>query len=504
MRSIFCAATVFTLLLLCSITASPASGVSEEFKVTEVFLKADDGRPTGPCPLRVTFRGYITANGPGTIKYTFTRSDGATGPVYIMEFKRAGTQAVMADWTLGDPRALPRYAGWQAVKVLSPVEIESNHETGSFEINCGGTDVSQTREVNRKGSGDQGFVSPTASDSSYNKAASDNNAGDSGRLTAAYELALPAIADPQLLLFRTRLEKLKSLNDELELKLDRAPKSEKFDKQRLQAEFSEILKEQDLKKRNQRVEEFRARYEPQIFEQLNAAGIDVTTERQRMASLLGINSQEISQSAISNAQRMLAVSTVMEAVDGRPPVEAAPEFYIDEFRSPFIGAGTRGPAAADYRTGALGVYPSSLTILLPRSVQSLAFVTHYVPARTGAHRLRVSVEINDLDLYVLAATFFGTASTEAAITLRVFEDGRVVANKRVSLQRFYAFIVGSTGLNRRLPAVTLDCELNRPRTDVASNYLMAIEFEGLAGSSGIGNAVVQLRGRVGPFVVRTY
>ena len=46
------------------------------------------------------FRGYITADGPGRVKYTFTRSDGATGPVYIMDFKRAGTQAVTTDWTL--------------------------------------------------------------------------------------------------------------------------------------------------------------------------------------------------------------------------------------------------------------------------------------------------------------------------------------------------------------------------------------------------------------------
>jgi len=154
MRSTFCAATMFTLLLICSISAYAASSVHEEFKVTEVFLKADDGRPTGPCPLRVVFRGYITANGPGAIKYTFTRSDGATGPVYIMEFKKAGTQAVMTDWTLGDPRVLPRYAGWQAVKVLSPVEIESNHDTGSFEINCGGTTSAPTNP-NQRGESEQ-------------------------------------------------------------------------------------------------------------------------------------------------------------------------------------------------------------------------------------------------------------------------------------------------------------------------------------------------------------
>jgi hypothetical protein len=144
MRSTFYVIMLFTLLLGYSITGFAASSVRDEFKVTEVFLKADDGRPTGPCPVRVVFRGYITANGPGAIKYTFTRSDGATGPVYIMEFKKAGTQPVMTDWTLGDSRVLPRYAGWQAVKVLSPVEIESNHDTGSFEINCTGTFGVQT------------------------------------------------------------------------------------------------------------------------------------------------------------------------------------------------------------------------------------------------------------------------------------------------------------------------------------------------------------------------
>ena len=158
MRSTFYAAMLFTLLLISSITAPAASSVREEFKVTEVFLKADDGRPSGPCPLRVIFNGYITANGPGTIKYTFTRSDGSTGPVYAMEFKKAGTQAVMTNWTLGDARVLPRYAGWQAVKVLSPVEIESNHETGSFEINCG-TGVYQAREMNPKGPGDDKTLS---------------------------------------------------------------------------------------------------------------------------------------------------------------------------------------------------------------------------------------------------------------------------------------------------------------------------------------------------------
>ncbi len=114
-----------------------ASAHRQDVRVTEAFLKADDARMSGPCPMKVVFNGYITANGPGTVKYTFTRSDGARAQAYAMEFKEAGRQAVSTDWTLGDASALPRYEGWQALKILSPNDMESSHETGSFSITCG-------------------------------------------------------------------------------------------------------------------------------------------------------------------------------------------------------------------------------------------------------------------------------------------------------------------------------------------------------------------------------
>src|SRR5918911_1068549 len=109
---------------------------AQGLRVTEVFLKADDARPSGPCPLRVVFRGYITADGPGTVEYTFARSDGASAPVFRVEFQGAGSQPVVTDWTLGDARTLPAYEGWQAIKVLSPNPLESSHETGSFSVTC--------------------------------------------------------------------------------------------------------------------------------------------------------------------------------------------------------------------------------------------------------------------------------------------------------------------------------------------------------------------------------
>jgi hypothetical protein len=117
--AIVCLSLIFILTFV-------ASAHRQEVGVTEASLTADVAGMSGPCPIRVVFRGYITANGPVTVKYTFTRSDGATGPAYAMEFKEAGTQAVSTDWTLGDASALPHFEGWQAIKILSPNELNSD------------------------------------------------------------------------------------------------------------------------------------------------------------------------------------------------------------------------------------------------------------------------------------------------------------------------------------------------------------------------------------------
>jgi len=48
---------------------------------------------SGPCPLKVVFNGYITTDGPGTVKYTFTRSDGAEDRPTQWSSREAGTQS---------------------------------------------------------------------------------------------------------------------------------------------------------------------------------------------------------------------------------------------------------------------------------------------------------------------------------------------------------------------------------------------------------------------------
>src|SRR6266542_1171181 len=123
------------LILACLILAG-AQKPGSEFAVTGVDLEADEAKVLGPCPIIVKFTGYITTNGPGTVKYTFMRSDGATGPAFTLDFKAAGTQQVSTTWTLGDAVALPTYEGWQALRVLSPNEVESSHERGGFVLKC--------------------------------------------------------------------------------------------------------------------------------------------------------------------------------------------------------------------------------------------------------------------------------------------------------------------------------------------------------------------------------
>jgi hypothetical protein len=104
--------------------------------VVEVLLKPDRANPTGNCPISITFNGTIRTNGPATVKYTFTRSDGATSPVLTLQYAEAGVQSVATSWTIGNTTSLPRYSGWQAIKVLSPNVMESSHDAGSFEMAC--------------------------------------------------------------------------------------------------------------------------------------------------------------------------------------------------------------------------------------------------------------------------------------------------------------------------------------------------------------------------------
>src|SRR5262249_47806491 len=59
-------------------------------------------------PAQIQFRGTIRASGPGAVRYTFVRSDGARVPVKILTFDKAGVREVWTNWSLPG-----KFEGWQ-------------------------------------------------------------------------------------------------------------------------------------------------------------------------------------------------------------------------------------------------------------------------------------------------------------------------------------------------------------------------------------------------------
>jgi hypothetical protein len=116
---------------ICAVKSSPKwlQEPDAGFRVVETGIKADAYYNSGPCPITVGFGGWITTNGPGVVRYTFTRSDGAAAAEETITFERAGTKQVRAGWTLGRG-----FKGWQAIKILSPNEVESNR--AEFNTKC--------------------------------------------------------------------------------------------------------------------------------------------------------------------------------------------------------------------------------------------------------------------------------------------------------------------------------------------------------------------------------
>src|SRR5213594_3082484 len=108
------------VLMFAGLLVLSPEAFARHFKVTGASLRANPGAYIGHCPVHVEFFGSITAEGGGTVKYTFTRSDGAKGPVETLTFSSSGTKKVRTDWQLGGD-----FSGWEAIKILSPNQIES-------------------------------------------------------------------------------------------------------------------------------------------------------------------------------------------------------------------------------------------------------------------------------------------------------------------------------------------------------------------------------------------
>ncbi len=84
-------------------------------------LVADPQLHPGPLPAIVRFRGTIWAGQPCDVSYVFLRSDGSTSPLHTLRFPHRGARTVEDAWTLARD-----YAGWEAIRIVAPVRVESD------------------------------------------------------------------------------------------------------------------------------------------------------------------------------------------------------------------------------------------------------------------------------------------------------------------------------------------------------------------------------------------
>jgi hypothetical protein len=121
------------LLIMMGLAFLGAMGFTVNAATISASLSANPISYSGKCPAVITFSGQITSDSPGMVQYKFIRSDDANAPIQTLNFDKAGSIAVSTTWTLGGP-GLPTYAGWQAIQVVYPQQVQSNK--AEFKVQC--------------------------------------------------------------------------------------------------------------------------------------------------------------------------------------------------------------------------------------------------------------------------------------------------------------------------------------------------------------------------------
>jgi hypothetical protein len=118
------------------ITTQPGQPIQQGIPIdVKTKLSAKPVSYVGNCPALISFGGYIAVNQPMTVQYRFIRSDNASGPVQTLHFASKSRQEVTTTWQLGGP-SLPAYSGWEAIEVISPINVKSNQ--AAFKVSCTG------------------------------------------------------------------------------------------------------------------------------------------------------------------------------------------------------------------------------------------------------------------------------------------------------------------------------------------------------------------------------
>ncbi|HET8889005.1 MAG TPA: hypothetical protein VFQ41_08885 [Candidatus Angelobacter sp.] len=89
--------------------------------------------PTGHCPVHIVFNGTITSPPGVSGTYRFLRSDGGIDTTHPPRTFGPGTTTVSTTWDVGGT-GLTSLTGWQAIEILTPGPLQSNHAT--FTMHC--------------------------------------------------------------------------------------------------------------------------------------------------------------------------------------------------------------------------------------------------------------------------------------------------------------------------------------------------------------------------------
>ena len=87
--------TTLAVLSACLVFITPQAGNSSPYgRVTEMRLEASPNDWHGACPVTINFNGFIRVDGPNTVTYGITRSDGGRGEgPQTLHFAGAGSKA---------------------------------------------------------------------------------------------------------------------------------------------------------------------------------------------------------------------------------------------------------------------------------------------------------------------------------------------------------------------------------------------------------------------------
>jgi len=108
-----------------NIVESQQSSSTSGFRVTQMSLSSTPVSYEGRCPASITYRAELAVNAPGTVRYTFLRSDNASAPVSTLYFDSAGAKEISDTWVVGG--AGRSFELWKSLLVLDPgPALESN------------------------------------------------------------------------------------------------------------------------------------------------------------------------------------------------------------------------------------------------------------------------------------------------------------------------------------------------------------------------------------------